>query len=375
MKVAIVHDWLLGMRGGERCLEVLLKMFPEADLYTAFYDSEAVTDIIKNREVYTSCLQKIPGAKYLHRYLLPLYPLASRSISSKLNKKKYDLVISVSHCLAKNIEVPVGAYHVCYCLTPMRYIWDKFDSYFADKWYKPIASVVAKYLRSWDQRKSSSVDCYIAISHFIAERIKKYYGRESHVIYPPVRTDWIEKRKEGERGEGFLCVSALVPYKNVDAIVRAFNELPEKLFVVGDGPERSSIEKLASSNVKFLGKISDSELAQLYKKSKALIFAAEEEFGMVPVEMQAAGRPVICLGQGGSLETVSVNGKYKTGIYFSSLEQKHIISAIEQFTVQQDDFTVDNCINYAKNFSEQNFCSQFLELLGKSDVKKALAAI
>lgn len=375
MKVAIVHDWLLGMRGGERCLEVFLKMFPQADLYTAFYNKDAVTEVISSKNVTTSCLQKIPGAKYLHRYLLPLYPLASWSISRQLNKKDYDLVISISHCLAKNIEVPVNAYHLCYCLTPMRYIWDQYDSYFAGKWYEPAVRVVAKVLRTWDIKKSSSVDNYVAISDYISQRIKKAYNRKSSVIYPPVRTDWIKPRNANVAGDGFLCVSALVPYKKVDAIVRAFNQLPYTLTVVGDGPERSKIEKLAGPNIKLLGKVSDQKLAELYKNSRALLFAAEEDFGMVPVEMQAAGRPVICLAKGGSLETVKADGKSKTGIYFDSLTEQGIKSAIEQFTVQESDFTVDNCINFAESFSEENFSSKFWNLLGTSDVKKALAAI
>ena len=381
MKVAIVHDWLLGMRGGERCLEVFLQMFPEADLFTAFYNPKEVSEIIRNKEVKTSILQKIPGAANFHRYLLPLYPLASRSISAQICKKDYDLVISISHCLAKNIIAPKGAFHLCYCLTPVRYIWDQYDSYFSNKWYEPIVRAFAGRLRRWDVAGAKGVNCFVGISEYVSKRIKKVYDRESKVIYPPVRTDWIKPRKKDFAGKDFLCVSALVPYKRVDSIVEAFNKLPYTLTIVGDGPERAAIAKIAGANIKLLGKVSDKRLAELYQQSRALIFAAEEDFGMVPVEMQAAGRPVICLKKGGALETVVGGGEFKTGLFFDSLSPESISKAVEQFSVLEQEFTVDNCLNYSANFSESNFTSKFWNLLDEvgvlksADVKKTLAII
>lgn len=386
MKVAIVHDWLLGMRGGERCLEVFLEMFPEADLYTAFYDKRRVSRLINSKKIKTSVLQAIPGATKFHRYLLPLYPMASRSLSSQLAEKEYELVISISHCLAKNITVPENAFHLCYCLTPMRYIWDQYDSYFADKWYEPLVRLFTKTLRKWDVAGAADVDCFVGISDFVCERIKRVYGRKSEVIYPPVRTDWIAPIRQGiNKAEGFLCVSALVPYKRVDAIVAAFNKLPYTLTVVGDGPEKSKIEKMAGPSIRFVGKLEDSQLASLYRQSRALIFAAEEDFGMVPVEMQATGRPVICLGKGGSLETVIGDGEFKTGLFFDSPGSESIINAVKQFVVSEGLFTVDNCINHAAKFSEQNFSTKFWNLLDRvgvlrsgslnRDVEKTLAAI
>lgn len=386
LKVAIIHDWLLGMRGGERCLEEFLRVFPDADIYTAFLDSSKLSPLLKEREIETSVLNSLPSSNKYHRYLLPLYPLAAKSISKKLAKnhetKNYDLVISISHCLAKNVRVPEGVFHLCYCLTPMRYLWDQYDAYFGNSKIEPLARAVVKRLRGWDVAGVSNVDAFVSISNFVATRLKKVYGRQSDVIYPPVRSDWITARKEKEKGENFLCASALVPYKNIDKIVQAFNFLPDKkLLVVGDGQERSGIEKLSKrGNVEFLGRVSDEKLAELYQSSKALLFAAEEDFGMIPVEMQAAGRPVICLSKGGALETVENTGKFKTGLYFDSFEPKSIAEAVERFSVCEDEFTVDNCITHAEKFSQFHFRDHLRSLLEKEgvlkrDAKKTLAAI
>jgi len=376
VRVAIIHDWLLGMRGGERCLEEFLRLYPEADIYTAFLDREKLSPMLKEREIETSILNSLPNSKKYHRYLLPLYPLAAKSLSKKLKanheNKKYDLVFSISHCLAKNVSVPKDAFHVCYCLTPMRYLWDQYNAYFDSSKIEPLARIVVKQLRKWDVAGVSNVDAFVSISNFVASRLKKVYGRESTVIYPPVRSDWIASRKPGEKGQSFLCASALVPYKNIDQIIRAFNFLPnEKLLVVGDGQERSGVERLSTKgNVGFLGRVSDEKLAELYKDSKALIFAAEEDFGMIPVEMQAAGRPVICLSRGGALETVKNTSKFKTGIYFDSPEPKAIAEAVEQFSVSEEEFTVDNCLKHAELFSQFNFRDDLLKLLESNGLGK-----
>ena len=302
MRVAIIHDWLLGMRGGERCLEVLCRMFPEAELYTAFYNPENITEVINAHPVTTSVLQRLPSVEQYYRYLLPLYPYAARSLAKSIRSKPdhYDLVISVSHCLAKNVPLPSHSVHLSYCLTPMRYIWDQYDAYFRDNSLEPLIRVFAKRLQKWDQKCAQSVDSFVGISEFICQRIKRVYNRDARVIYPPVRTDWLSQRDPEDQGEGFLCVSALVPYKNVDLIVRTFNKLGQPLSVVGSGPEREKLHSIAGKNIRFYEQISDFELSELYKRSKALVFAAEEDFGMTPVEMQACGRPVISLGQGGS---------------------------------------------------------------------------
>lgn len=307
-RVAIIHDWLTGMRGGERCLEVFLSLFPDAEVFTLVYQPSAVTPLIRERNVTASFLNLIPGIAKFYRYLLPFYPQAARNIGKKLaqshQRKPFDMVISISHCAAKNVPVPQGISHLCYCLTPVRYIWDQYDSYFAGKLEEPIVRRLLPRFRRWDIDGAKGVTSFAAISSFVRERIKNYYERDAVVIFPPVRSDWIEPRTAGQEGEGFLCVNALVPYKNVDRIIEAFNHSGDKLTIVGDGPERVKLESMARPNIRFLRNLTDQELAELYRSSKALIFAAEEDFGMTPVEMQFAGRPVIAYEKGGALETV-----------------------------------------------------------------------
>ncbi len=219
MRVALIHDWLTGMRGGERCLEVFSDLFPEAELYTLFYNPKQITPEINSLNPSVSSLGKLPGVSNYYRTLLPLYPSAARDLGRKLARshaeRPFDLVLSISHCAAKNIPIPNGVFHLSYCLTPVRYLWDKYDAYFAGKKFEPLIRPIAKQLRNWDSEGALSVNQFIAISEFVRARIQRVYARPSAVIYPPVRTDWIKPRLEGEQGEAFLCVSALVPYKNV----------------------------------------------------------------------------------------------------------------------------------------------------------------
>jgi len=367
MRVAFVHDWLLGMRGGERCLEVLVSMFPEADIYTLFYSQERLPATITDRRVVTSSLASLPLAERYHRYLLPLYPAGMRSLGKKLSSvaqlEGYDLVISISHCAAKNIRLPSRTLHICYCLTPMRYIWDQYDAYFSGKALEPLVRRVRPWLQRWDQEGALSVHQFVAISDFVRERIKTVYHREAQVIYPPVRIDWLDRREQDDSGGGFLCVSALVPYKNVHVVVEAFNSLGYPLTIVGNGPDRRSLENSARKNIKFIGNVDDQELARLYRQSKAMIFAAEEDFGMTPVECQASGRPVICLGRGGALETVSAGGGNPSGVYFFELSSQALSEAVEDFLVRQSEFSVDNCVIKAEKFSLARFEREFLALL------------
>lgn len=371
MRVAIIHDWLLGMRGGERCLEVLCSLFPNADIYTLFYEPSAISEPIRRHHIRESCLGKIVGAKKIYRYLLPIFSLGIRDLSKQLKtahqQLPYDAVISVSHCVAKNIEVPVAIPHLCYCLTPTRYLWDQYDRYFSGKFFEPLIRQVVKRLRKSDIEAAKAVDRFVAISNYIANRIMKVYQREADVIFPPVRSDWISPRNEEDRGEGFLCVNALVPYKNVSVIVEAFNKLQMPLKIVGTGPEYSRLKKLANPNIEFLGRVSDVELAKLYRGSKALIFAAEEDFGMTPVEMQFAGRPVICFAAGGALETVVGTGKNRTGVFFEKLEVEAICEAVRNFLDQEQGFTVNNCLKNAANFSMDNFSARFSALYAPNE--------
>jgi len=363
MRVAIVHDWLLGMRGGERCLEVILDFFPDADIFTLFYDPDGVSDRIKQHRIVPSVLNRLPGVHSYYRQLLGLYAVGTRDIERKIAAGGYDAVVSISHCVAKNLRLPKGVYHLCYCLTPVRYLWDQYSAYFGNRKIEPLIRPVAGLLRRWDRSTAAGVDHFAGISRFVAERIEKYYGRSADVVYPPVRTDWIKPREAGERGDGFLCVNALVPYKNTALVVSAFNELRLPLLVVGSGPEEAQLKRLAGPTISFRSGVRDDELAALYRKTRALIFAAEEDFGMVPVEVQAAGRPIICYGRGGSRETVVGDGADRTGIFFSELSSGAVAAAVKDFVANEDSFTEEACRRQAEKFSLERFTSDFSALL------------
>jgi glycosyltransferase involved in cell wall biosynthesis len=353
MRVAFVHDWLNGMRGGEKELEAFCAIYPDHDIYTLFYEPQAIVPAINRCNPKSSFLQKLPGVKNYYRHLLPVYSLGLADLSSKLakahKKKNYDLVISINHCVAKNINLPEGLKHFCYCLTPMRYIWDQYDAYFGNSALEPLMRQVAKPLRKSDIRAANNIDSFAGISEFVVERINSIYRREAEVIFPPVSSDWLTPAQEGVKGEGFLCVNALVPYKNVDLIVSAFNQLGHQLTIVGDGPEKKRLQKMANPNIIFKSKLSEVELAKLYRESKALVFAAVEDFGMTPVEMQASGRPVIAFAKGGSLETVNI----KTGIFFRRLSVESIVEAVEYFLKYEGDISVSDCLVNAQKFSMQ----------------------
>ena len=364
MRVAIIHDWLLGMRGGERCLEILCRLFRNPDIYTVFYDAQNISAELNSYKPRASILQKFPNVKNYYRYLLPLYPLGAHDLSRKITRssalKDYDLVVSVSHCAAKNVIVPNGVEHVCYCLTPMRYIWDQFDAYFKGRALFPMAKLAAAPLRQWDVRGARNVDYFVAISEYIRARIGQVYDRTSNVIYPPVETSWIKPVRSSRKGHGFLCVNALVPYKNVDVIVETFNVIGEELTIVGTGPEESRLKRMAKGNIKFAGFVKNSELAQLYASSRAMIFAAEEDFGMTPVEMQAAGRPVIALGRGGALETINSSLGKESGLFFSELTVESLSAAVLKFIDSEQNYTVENCIRQSEHFSTSRFVNDFI---------------
>ena len=375
MKVAIVHDWLLGMRGGERCLEVIGSIFPQADIYTLFYDAAGISESINRHRIVPSSLNFLPGVSGYYRHLLPFYDLAVRDLSRRIRRGGaapdeksfggYDLVISVSHCVAKNIRVPDSIPHLCYCLTPMRYLWDQYDAYFEGRSFEPAIRRVVNRLRQVDVERSGGVTRYVAISRFIRDRILRCYNKDSLVVYPPVKTDWIESCRAAvtKPGSGFLCVSALVPYKNVHLIVEAFNRLQLPLTVIGSGPEAARLKNMAGPGIRFIDRVSDTELAQHYSESIGMVFAAVEDFGMVPVEMQAAGRPVIALGVGGALETVVGSGPNPTGIFFPDAASGSIISAIDDFMGRQSEFSVDNCIAQGRSFSSVRFVDGFIDAL------------
>jgi glycosyltransferase involved in cell wall biosynthesis len=290
----------------------------------------SVSPVIEGRRIVTSFIQSLPDAERRYRHYLPLFPGAIR----RLDLTGYDLIVSSSHAVAKSVRVPPGALHVCYCFTPMRYVWDLYDDYFgsgAGRMTRTLMPVMAAALRRWDRRTAAGVRHFIAISRFIADRIRRAYGREADVICPPV--DVARFRLEEAQGEFYLVVSALTPYKRVDLAVEAANRLRRRLLVVGSGPEERRLRSLAGPTVELLGWRDDTEVAELYARCRALIFPTVEDFGITPLEAMAAGRPVIALGRGGALETVVPPGGAEppTGLLFDRQTVEGLVDAIGRF--------------------------------------------
>jgi glycosyltransferase involved in cell wall biosynthesis len=317
------------MRGGERCLEVFCELFPDADLYTLLHVPGSVSPVIERRRIVTSFIQRLPDARRRYRHYLPLFPAAV----GRFDLTGYDLVLSSSHAVAKGVRVSRGALHVCYCFTPMRYVWDLYDDYFgarAGLLARVAMPPLAAWLRRWDRRTAASVHHFVAISRFVAARIGRCYGREADVLYPPV--DVARFAIDENPGDHYLVVSALTPYKRVDLAVEAANRLGRRLLVVGSGPEEGRLRRLAGPTVTLLGWRDDAEVAGLYARCRALLFPAVEDFGITPLEAMAAGRPVIALGQGGALETVVGPGGAEppTGLFFARQTVDDLVAAIRQ---------------------------------------------
>ena len=316
MRVALVHDWLTGMRGGERCLEVFCELFPDADLFTLLHVPGSVSPLIERRRIVTSFVQRLPAAATRYRQYLPLFPRAVEAF----DLRGYDLVLSSSHCVAKGARPAPGAPHVCYCFTPMRYVWDLYDDYFgrrAGRLTRTVMPPVAARLRRWDRESISRVDRFVAISRHVAARIERYYERTAEVIYPPVDVQRFDLAAGDDDGF-YLIVSALSPYKRLDLAVQAAQRLGRRLLVVGWGPEERRLRSLAGPAVEFLGHCSDEDVAALYRRCRAVLFPGVEDFGIVPLEAMAAGRPVIAFEGGGALETVVPPGldRPPTGLFF-----------------------------------------------------------
>lgn len=348
LTVALAHDWLNGMRGGERCLDLICKEFPEAELYALLYRPEQVSEAIRNRKVHVSGLQRIPGFLNHYRWFLPLFPMAIESFRVPLGT---DLVISTSHCVAKGIVPPPGAKHLCYCFTPMRYAWSLQEDYFGRNRFKRAAlDVVLSRLRKWDRAASTRVDRFVAISHHVKARIEKFYGREAAVVYPPVATEFFTP--DGTDGhDGFdLVVSALVPYKRVDLAVKTYSQTGFALKVAGVGTELDALRKIAAPNVEFLGRVPDEGIRDLYRRCRFLVFPGEEDFGIVPLEAQACGKPVLAYGRGGLLETVRDG---QTGLFFDRQTPEALADAAERAVrIAWDAAAIRR---HAETFSEKRF--------------------
>ncbi|MGE3822368.1 MAG: glycosyltransferase [Isosphaeraceae bacterium] len=305
LRVALVHDWLTGMRGGEKCLEVLCLAFPDAELHTLIHRKGALSPAIERMTIRTSPLQKIPGVTRNYRRLLPLMPAAAATWRTG----PVDLVVSLSHCVAKSVRVPAGVPHVCYCFTPMRYAWQGRESYL-DGWSdrpvrRAMAHALLERMRRWDRASASGVSHFVAISETVRERIARCYGRDSKVIQPPVDTEFYRPDPTIDRSSGpYLVVSALVPYKKLEHAILACSVAGRRLVVIGEGTERERLQALAGPTVTFLGWQTDEVIRDHYRRCKALLFPGEEDFGIVPVEAMACGAPVIALGRGGVTETI-----------------------------------------------------------------------
>ncbi len=364
-RVALVHDWLTGMRGGEKVLEVLCRLFPAAPLWTLLHNQGSVSEAIAARPIHTSLLQWLPMAAKRYRSYLPLFPLFAETNRAS----GAQVVVSTSHAVAKSMVHRGGdpkPFHICYIHTPMRYVWDLFDEYFGPERVGPVLSrlvygPVAAMLRRYDRATAGRVDLFIANSTYVAERVRRIYGRDALVLPPPVDTERFAS-VEREAGERYLVVSALVPYKRVDHAIRACAALGRPLTVVGRGPEEASLRSLAlelGADVEFTGFASDALLADYYRKAKALLFPGVEDFGIVPVEAISCGCPVIALAEGGVLDSMTAD----TAVFFHEPTTDALQRAMLQFEARAEEFTPQTLRNRAADFSEAQFIARFSEIV------------
>lgn len=348
MKVAIVHYWLVGMRGGEKVVEALCEMYPQADIFTHVYVPEKVSERLREHRIIPTFINSLPRAAAMYKAYLPLMPLALE----QLDLRGYDLVISSESGPAKGVIAPSNAVHVCYCHTPMRYIWNMYHDYrdSAGLLTRMMMPPLSHYLRMWDVASSARVDSFVANSTTVAERIYRYYGADAAVIHPPVDTEAFAIAAPSEIGDYYLMAGELVSYKRPDLAVRAFNEMKLKLVVIGGGEMLDKIRSLAGPTVTVMGSQPFEVLKQHYARCRALIFPGEEDFGIVPVEAMASGRPVVAFGKGGATETV-VEGV--TGTFFADQSSDAIISAVKRVSeLQVDPLRI---AEHARQFSRDKF--------------------
>lgn len=359
MRIALVHDWLTGMRGGEKCLEVLCRRFPQARLFTLVYAPDTTSPVIKRMQITTSFLQRFPGVATHYRWLLPLMPAAIERLEIPGD---VDLVISLSHAVAKSIRPPAGVPHVCYCFTPMRYAWDRRADYFclSGRFQRTpmtaVRNLVLDWIQQWDRQSSDRVTHFVAISHTVADRITQCYGRPSRVVYPPVDTEFYTPA-DVRREDFFLCVSALVPYKRIDLAIEACNRHRRRLVVIGEGPERRRLERLAGSSVTLAGWRTNEEIRHRMRRARALLFPGNEDFGIVPVEAQACGTPVVAFGRGGATETILPADEFTpgTGWFFPEQTPDSLYRAIELCEAHPHRFDARLARRQAERFASERF--------------------
>jgi glycosyltransferase involved in cell wall biosynthesis len=346
MRVALVHDWLTGMRGGERVLEALVLLYPTATIHTLVHVPGSVSEPLEARPIRTSFIQRLPGAPRRFRAYLPLFPLAV----GRFDLDGYDLVISTSHCVALGVRPPRTACHVVYCFTPMRYAWGVDGEYLRrlPPGSRGLARAVLARLRRWDHAAGRRAPHLASISQHVAGRIREAYRRDARVIYPPVRTEFFQP--DGEPGDAFLCVSAFAPYKRLDVAVDAFTRLSWPLVVIGAGDDEARLRRRAGPTVRFLGWQDDAALRAAYARCRAFVFPAEEEFGIAPLEAMAAGRPVIAYGRGALTETM-VEGV--TGLFFHEQTAEALIDALRRFEVTG--WSAEKIRAHALRFGETRF--------------------
>ncbi len=410
LRVALVHDWLNGMRGGEKVLEALCEIFPQATIFTLFLERDRLSPALAARHIVESPLARLPGARRCYRHLLPLMPWAVERLATH----PFDLVISTSHCVAKSINPPPRGLHICYCFTPMRYMWDLFDDYFppaplADifapesgwrQWAqvfrawatRKAAGALRPRLQRWDRATAARADCFVAISKHIASKIQRFYGRSAQVLYPPADTDFFtppenpdamrhrrgRPAREGNNGEEAhngddnggddfdLVVSALVPYKRVGHAIAAAIAAGRRLVIIGEGPERRRLEAMAGPGIEFWGRVDAETLRSAYRRARVLLYPQEEDFGISAVEAQACGCPVVALGRGGALETVRDG---ETGILYSEPTPEALARALEDFNPAQ--FDPAACRRQAELFDRPRFLREMRQCIESALARRA----
>ena len=359
MKLALVCDWLTAMRGGERCLEAACTLYPRAEIYTLVHEPGRVSPAIESHPIHTSYIQRLPGDTHTFRRYLPLFHHAIQ----RFDLSGYDAVLSFSHCVAKDVRVPAGIPHICYCHTPMRYAWTLRDAYLQPYSHlqRSLAEAWLNYMQRQDRQAAQGVTHFVANSHHVRQRIEAAYGRTAEVLYPPIDLDRFSVTADHDGT--YLVVSALVPYKRIDLAVLAFKGWNRRLRIVGHGPEQDRLRSMASDNIEFIEQATDAEVAGHYQRCRALIFPGLEDFGMVPLEVQACGKPVIAFGRGGALETVravnhpsdAVVPEQATGLFFFEQHGKALRQAIHLFETQEATIRPTSCRHQAERFSRHYF--------------------